>query len=152
MEKIQLTEQEINVIKAYNDGKIKNEEQRHSLAAITDKASKLLDAKTKEVFKYLPDAKPWAYKFGVDPVIWLWQQYQLLNNHVIILTGIEKRMLQLNVTREFDPMTATMEESAATNRVIEMAENLMDELNAYNELDGDLMVWFDNKLKAQSSK
>ena len=152
MEKIQLTEQEIKVIKTYIDGKIESEEQKQALAAITDKASKLLDEKTKEVFKYLPDAKPWAYKSGVDPVFWLWQQYQLFNNHVIILTDIEKRMLHLNVTREFEPMGATEDESAATNRVIEMAENLMDELNAYNELDGDLMVWFDNKLKAQSSK
>lgn len=152
MEKIQLTEQEIKVIKTYIDGKIENEEQRQTLAAITDKASKLLDEKTKEVFKYLPDAKPWAYKFGVDPVFWLWQQHNLLNNGVIILTDMEERMLQQNISGEFDPMTATMEESAATNRVIEMAENLMDELNAYNELDGDLMVWFDNKLKAQSSK
>lgn len=152
MEKIQLTEQEINVIKAYVDGNIENDEQRQALAIITDKASKLLDEKTKEVFKYLPDAKPWAYKSGVDPVFWLWQQYQLSNNHVIILTGIEKRMLQLNVTREFEPMGATEEEAAATNRIIEMADNLMESLDAYNELDGDLMVWFDNKLKAQSSK
>ena len=152
MEKIQLTEQEIKVIKAHIDGKIDSEEQRLSLAAITDKASKLLDEKTKEVFKYLPDAKSWAYKSGVDPVFWLWQQYNLLNNHVIILTDIEKRMLHLNVTREFEPMGATKDEAAATNRVIEMAENLMDELNTYDELGGDLMAWFDNKLKAQSSK
>ena len=152
MEKIHLTEQEIKVIKTYIDGKIENEEQRQTLAAITDKASKLLDEKTKEVFKYLPDAKPWAYKFGVDPVIWLWQQYNLLENHVIILTDMEERMLQQNINGEFDPMTATMEEAAATNRIIEMADNLMESLDAYNELDGNLMVWFDNKLKAQSSK
>lgn len=152
MEKIQMTEQEIKVIKAYVDGNNESEDQVNLLTTITDKANKLLDEKTKEVFKYLQHAEPWAYKCGVDPVFWLWQQYQLLNNHVIILTNIEARMLLLNVTREFDPMTATMEEAAATNRVIEMADNLMESLNAYEELDGDLMVWFDNKLKAQSSK
>jgi len=152
MEKIQLTEQEINVIKAYVDGKIENDEQKKALAVITDKASKLLDEKTQEVFEQLPEAVPEAYKSNVDPVFWLWQQHNLLNNGVIILTDMEERMLQLNVTREFDPMTATMDEAAATNRVIEMADNLMESLDAYNELDGDLLVWFDNKLKAQSSK
>lgn len=152
MEKIQLTEKEINVIKAYLDGKIENEEQKQALAVITDKANKMLDEKTKEVFANLPEAKPEAYKSGVDPVFWLWQQHNLLENHVILLTETEERMLHLNVTREFEPMSATMEEAAATNRVIEMAENLMDELCAYNELDGDLMVWFDNKRKAQTSE
>ncbi len=152
MEKIQLTEQEINVIKAYVDGKIENEEQKQALAVITDKANKLLDEKTNEVFEQLPEAEPEAYKGGVDPVFWLWQQYNLLNKGVIILTELEETMLQQNINGEFDPMTATMDEAAATNRIIEMADNLMESLDAYNELDGDLMVWFDNKLKAQSSK
>ena len=145
MEKIQLTEQEINVIKAYVDGKIENDEQRQALAVITDKASKMLDEKTKEVFEQLPEAVPEAYKGGVDPVFWLWQQYNLLNKGVIILTDLEEKMLQQNINGEFDPMTATMDEAAATNRIIEMADNLMESLNAYNELDGDLLRWFDNK-------
>ena len=143
MEKIQLTEQEINVIKAYVDGKIENDEQKQALAVITDKASKLLDEKTQEVFEQLPEAKPEAYKSNVDPVFWLWQQHNLLN----ILTDMEEKMLQQNISGEFDPMTATMEEAAATNRIIEMADNLMESLDAYNELDGDLLVWFDNKRK-----
>lgn len=149
MEKIQLTEQEINVINAYIGGKIENDEQRDSLAQVTEKAKKLLDEKTAEVFDGLPEAKPEAYKSGVDPVFWMWQQYNLLNKRIIILTDIEERMLQLNVTREFDPMTATMAEAAATNRILEMADNLMEELDAYDELDGDLMVWFDNKVKSK---
>lgn len=147
MEKIKLTEQEINVIKAYLDGKIESEEQKQALAVLTDKASKLLDEKTKEVFEQLPEAKPEAYKGGVDPVFWLWQQHNLLNNGDIILTDLEEKMLQQNINGEFDPMTATMEEAAATNRIIEMADNLMESLDAYNELDGDLLVWFDNKRK-----
>lgn len=147
MEKIKLTEQEINVIKAYVDGKIESEEQKQALALITDKANKMLDEKTKEVFANLPDAKPEAYKSGVDPVFWIWQQYNLLGNGAIILTDTEEKMLQLNINGEFDPMTATMEEAAATNRIIEMADNLMESLDAYDELDGDLMVWFDNKRK-----
>lgn len=147
MEKIQLTEQEINVIKAYVDGKIENDEQKKALAVITDKASKLLDEKTQEVFEQLPEAKPEAYKSNVDPVFWLWQQHNLLNKGVIILTDMEEKMLQQNISGEFDPMTATMEEAAATNRIIEMADNLMESLDAYNELNGDLLVWFDNKRK-----
>ena len=147
MEKIQLTEQEIKVINAYVDGKIENDEQKQALAVITDKANKLLDEKTNEVFEQLPEAEPEAYKGGVDPVFWLWQQYNLLNKGVIILTELEERMLQQNINGEFDPMTATMEEAAATNRIIEMADNLMESLDAYNELDGNLLVWFDNKRK-----
>lgn len=147
MEKFKLTEQEINVIKTYFDGKIESEERKQELAVITDKASKLLDEKTKEVFANLPEADAEAYKGGVDPVFWLWQQYNLLENHVIILTDMEERMLQQNINGEFDPMTATMEEAAATNRIIEMADNLMESLDAYNELDGNLLVWFDNKRK-----
>lgn len=147
MEKIQLTEQEINVIKAYVDGKIENDEQKQALAVITDKANKLLDEKTQEVFDGLPEAKPEAYKSNVDPVFWLWQQHNLLNKGVIILTELEEKMLQQNISGEFDPMTATMEEAAATNRIIEMADNLMESLDAYNELNGDLLVWFDNKRK-----
>lgn len=147
MEKIQLTEQEIKVINDYVDGKIENEEQKQALAVITDKANKLLDEKTNEVFEQLPEAEPEAYKGGVDPVFWLWQQYNLLNKGVIILTELEETMLQQNINGEFDPMTATMDEAAATNRIIEMADNLMESLDAYNELDGDLLVWFDNKRK-----
>ena len=147
MEKIQLTEQEIKVINDYVDGKIENEEQKQALAVITDKANKMLDEKTNEVFEQLPEAEPEAYKGGVDPVFWLWQQYNLLNNGVIILTDLEETMLQQNINGEFDPMTATMDEAAATNRIIEMADNLMESLDAYNELDGDLLVWFDNKRK-----
>lgn len=147
MEKIQLTEQEIKVINDYVDGKIENDEQKQALAVITDKANKLLDEKTNEVFEQLPEAEPEAYKGGVDPVFWLWQQYNLLNKGVIILTELEETMLQQNINGEFDPMTATMDEAAATNRIIEMADNLMESMDAYNELDGDLLVWFDNKRK-----
>lgn len=149
MEKIQLSEQEIKVIKAYVDGKIENDEQKQTLAVITDKANKLLDEKTQEVFDGLPEAKPEAYKSNVDPVFWLWQQYNLLNNGVIILTDLEEKMLQQNINGEFDPMTATMEEAAATNRIIEMADNLMESLNAYEELDDSLVGWFKEKLEKQ---
>lgn len=67
----------------------------------------------------------------------------------IVLTELEQRMLDLNVSREFNPMTATEEEAAAMNRVINMAEDLMEELDAYDELDESLMEWFKAKLEAQ---
>ena len=51
-------------------------------------------------------------------------------------------MLKLNVAREFYPLVATIEEENAMNSVIKKAEDLMEELDAYDELDESLMEWF----------
>ena len=60
----------------------------------------------------------------------------------IELTGLELQMLKLNVAREFYPLVATIEEVNAMNSVIKKAEDLMEELDAYDELDESLMEWF----------
>lgn len=69
----------------------------------------------------------------------------------IELSELELRMLELDIKHEFYPMTATKEEAMALNRVIEKADNLMRELNAYDELDNSLMEWFYAKYKAQET-
>ena len=69
----------------------------------------------------------------------------------IILTELEEKMLLLNVNREFFPGDCTEEEAKAMNSVIEKADNLMKELNAYDELGDSLMEWFLAKYKAQDA-
>ncbi len=70
----------------------------------------------------------------------------------IELTELEERMLAANVEREFSPMTATEEECEAMNSVIAKAEALAEELNAWdNEIDDDLMKWFQDKYRAQQA-
>ncbi|MBQ7774515.1 MAG: hypothetical protein IJ379_01210 [Lachnospiraceae bacterium] len=60
-------------------------------------------------------------------------------------------MLKQNVNGEFSPMVATEEEAEAMNSVIDKADKLMEELNAYEELDNSLMEWFLNKYEAQET-
>lgn len=69
----------------------------------------------------------------------------------IELSDLELRMLKLNVSGEFAPMVATEEEAEAMNSVIDKADKLMEELNAYEELDNSLMEWFLNKYEAQET-
>lgn len=72
-----------------------------------------------------------------------------MNAKKIELTELEKKMLDLNVSRDFNPMTATKEEAAAMNSVIHKAEDLMEELDAYDELGDSLMEWFKAKYEKQ---
>ena len=67
----------------------------------------------------------------------------------IELTEMELQMLKLNVAREFYPLVASPEEVKAMNSVIKKAEDLMEELDAYDELDESLMEWFLEKYNNQ---
>lgn len=69
----------------------------------------------------------------------------------IELTGLELAMLERDLRGEFFPPEQTKEEAMALNRVIEKADNLMRELNAYDDLDTSLMEWFYAKYKAQQA-
>lgn len=69
----------------------------------------------------------------------------------IELSELELRMLKASVNGEFFTATATDEEAAAMNSVIDKADKLMDELDAYDELDNSLMEWFLAKYNAQES-
>ena len=67
----------------------------------------------------------------------------------IELTELEFQMLKLNIAREFYPLVATPEEAKAMNTVISKAQDLMEELDAYDELGDSLMEWFIEKYKKQ---
>lgn len=66
------------------------------------------------------------------------------------LTELEQRVLKASVDRTFFPLTATDEECTALVSVIEKAENLMKELDAYDELGDSLMEWFLKKYNEQT--
>lgn len=67
----------------------------------------------------------------------------------IELTPLELAMLKRNLDGEFFPPEQTDEENKALANVIEKADNLMEELDAYDELGDSLMQWFYDKYKAQ---
>jgi hypothetical protein len=70
----------------------------------------------------------------------------------IELSSIELEMLKKNVAREFEPMTATKEEVDAMNSVIAKADELMEKLDAYDELGNSLMEWYLKKYESQSAE
>lgn len=67
----------------------------------------------------------------------------------IELTDLELKVLQQDVNREFSDFDATEEELRAMVSVINKAEALMRELDAYNELGDNLILWYWNKYLAQ---
>ena len=67
----------------------------------------------------------------------------------IELTAAEIQVIEKQINGEIEIFTATDEEKAILTKVTEQAEELLDELEAYDELDGDLIAWFYGKYKAQ---
>ncbi len=67
----------------------------------------------------------------------------------IELTPLELAMLKRDLAGEFFPPEQTDEENKALANVIEKADNLMEELDAYDELGDNLMQWFYDKYQAQ---
>ena len=67
----------------------------------------------------------------------------------IILTDEEKQVIenQLNGGVGYDPETE--EEKRIMSAVIDKADALMRKLDAWDELDGDLIGWYYNKYKEQ---
>lgn len=63
----------------------------------------------------------------------------------INLTEAELKVLKQDLRGEFYPMTATDEEFEALNSVIAKASNLEEELDAYEEINGNLLQWFYDK-------
>lgn len=58
-------------------------------------------------------------------------------------------MLKRDLAGEFFPPEQTDEENKALANVIEKADNLMEELDAYDELGDSLMQWFYDKYQTQ---
>ena len=67
----------------------------------------------------------------------------------IELNPLELEMLERDLRGEFFPPEQSEEENKAYAGVIEKAEALMDELDAYDELGNSLMQWYYNKYKEQ---
>lgn len=67
----------------------------------------------------------------------------------IELTPLELAMLQRHLDGKFWPPQQTDEENKAFANVIDKADKLMEELDAYDELDSSLMKWFYNKYQMQ---
>ena len=67
----------------------------------------------------------------------------------IELTPLELAMLQRHLDGNFWPPQQTDEENKAFANVIDKADKLMEELDAYDELDSSLMKWFYNKYQMQ---
>ena len=76
----------------------------------------------------------------------------------IELTAAEIQVIENQINGEIEiftstgptpSFTATDVETALPTKVTEQAEELLDALEAYDELDGDLISWFYGKYKAQ---
>lgn len=63
----------------------------------------------------------------------------------IILTNQEIEFIKKHLRGEIEVHSATEEEQIVLGSVIERADNLMDELDAYDEMDDpdfDLLAWY----------
>lgn len=69
----------------------------------------------------------------------------------INLTELELKVLRQDINGDFSEFDATEEELKAMVQVLAKAETLMEELDAYDELDESLVMWFWNKYQAQET-
>lgn len=70
----------------------------------------------------------------------------------IELTKEEIEVVDLFLAEEIDiESVATDEQKKLLMGVVDRAEALMDELNAYDELGDNLVAWYYNKYKAQQT-
>lgn len=70
----------------------------------------------------------------------------------IELTADEIKVIHQQLNGEIEVWNATDEQQKLLTGVIDKADALMEELDAYDELDGDLILWFWNKYKAQQAE
>lgn len=69
----------------------------------------------------------------------------------IELSQKEIDVIELQLAEKIDIETATEEQKVLLMGVIDRAEALMKELDAYDELGDDLIKWFYDKYKAQQA-
>ena len=72
--------------------------------------------------------------------------------NTIDLTQKEKEVINQRFNKEFDMFTATDEQQKVYMSVIDKAERLMRELNAWEELGDSLIEWFWNKYNEQKEE
>lgn len=68
----------------------------------------------------------------------------------IVLSDGEKAIIEKQLNKQLNPFFMTDEERETIDKVIDDANALMEELDAYDELDGDLIAWYYNKYKEQN--
>lgn len=67
----------------------------------------------------------------------------------IVLTDREKQVIEKQLKGQLNTFFMEDEEREIIDKVIEDAQALMKELDAYDELDNSLIEWYYNKYKAQ---
>lgn len=70
----------------------------------------------------------------------------------IVLSADEIKVIEQQLKGEIEVYSATEEQQRLLTGVVEKAENLLDELDAYEELEnegGDLVAWFYRKYQEQ---
>lgn len=67
----------------------------------------------------------------------------------IILSEKEIDVIQKQLNGEIEVHSATEEEQQLLMGVIDKADALLEELDAYEELNGNLILWFYNKYQEQ---
>ena len=67
----------------------------------------------------------------------------------IELTDLELKMLKLELEEGFSTLSASEDEIKAMVSVIQKADDLMSELDAYDELGDSLLEWFYEKYNKQ---
>ena len=68
----------------------------------------------------------------------------------IQLTDEEKTVIEKQLNGKLNAFFMEDREREVIDKVIDDANALMAELDAYDELDGDLIAWYYNKYKAQN--
>lgn len=68
----------------------------------------------------------------------------------IELSADEIKVIEQQINGEIEISTATEEQQVLLTGVIDKAEALLDELDAYDEMGDDLIKWFYDKYKSQT--
>lgn len=70
----------------------------------------------------------------------------------IVLNDKQKAVMQKYLDGNYSPFFSSEEEQSAMNEVIDMANQLEEELDAYDESGEDLMRWFWDKYQEQEKQ
>lgn len=70
----------------------------------------------------------------------------------IVLNESQKAVIQKYLEGKYSPFFSSEDEQVAMNEVIDMANDLMDELEAYDDAGEDLIIWFWGKYQEQEKQ
>lgn len=75
-----------------------------------------------------------------------------MNEKKIILSDKQIELIESELKGEFAPYSATPEEQKLFGQVMDDANELVKELNAFDEINGNLLQWYYNKYKEQQAQ